>query len=137
MNTVESESDSSQLYSFFSHRRFKSSDIPGIVSKGVADFCTVYVISKGKISSVRNASRPAPHTSPLLSHIQNKVNDNKNNAIASQFEAKSTHSISMRGLFSQLYDVSYFTMVDVLGYPTSVVEGVGDEFISVRESLIS
>ena len=25
----------------------------------------------------------------------------------------------------------------VLGYPTSVVEGVGDEFISVRESLIS
>ena len=25
----------------------------------------------------------------------------------------------------------------LLGYPTSVVEGVGDEFISVRESLIS
>ena len=25
----------------------------------------------------------------------------------------------------------------VLGYPTSVVEGVGDEFISVRESIIS
>ena len=31
-----------------------------------------------------------------------------------------------------LYDKQY-----VLGYPTSVVEGVGDEFISVRESLIS
>ena len=27
--------------------------------------------------------------------------------------------------------------VFLLGYPTSVVEGVGDEFISVRESLIS
>ena len=27
--------------------------------------------------------------------------------------------------------------VFMLGYPTSVVEGVGDEFISVRESLIS
>ena len=25
----------------------------------------------------------------------------------------------------------------VLGYPTSVVKGVGDEFISVKESLIS
>ena len=25
----------------------------------------------------------------------------------------------------------------LLGYPTSVVEGVGDEFISVRENLIS
>ena len=28
-------------------------------------------------------------------------------------------------------------MKRMLGYPTSVVEGVGDEFISVRESLIS
>ena len=28
-------------------------------------------------------------------------------------------------------------MTYVLGYPTSVVEGVGDEFISVREILIS
>ena len=25
----------------------------------------------------------------------------------------------------------------LLGYPTSVVEGVGDEFINVRENLIS
>lgn len=86
-------------YSLFSYRRFKTSDVPGIISKGAADFCTVYVISKSKISSVRNASRPAPHTSPLLSHIQNKVT---NKAVASQFEAKSTHFTSMKGLFSQL-----------------------------------
>ena len=31
----------------------------------------------------------------------------------------------------------HFKMGKVLGYPTLVVEGVGDEFISVRESLIS
>ncbi|KAL9665619.1 hypothetical protein QQ045_021040 [Rhodiola kirilowii] len=37
-------------------RKFKSSDIPGSVSKSAPDFCTVYIISKGKISSVRNAS---------------------------------------------------------------------------------
>ncbi|XP_062110945.1 U-box domain-containing protein 35-like [Humulus lupulus] len=51
--------------------RFKGSSIPSIVSKVAPDFCTVYVISKGKVSSVRNSSRPAPYSSPLLSHIQN------------------------------------------------------------------
>ncbi|CBI18425.3 unnamed protein product, partial [Vitis vinifera] len=81
----------SSKYSFI--RRFKISDVPGSVSKGAADFCTVYVISKGKISSVRNASRTAPHVSPLHSHIQNKVN---NNAIANPVEAPSSHSISIR-----------------------------------------
>ena len=28
-------------------------------------------------------------------------------------------------------------LIKVLGYPTSVVEGVSDEFISVRENFIS
>ncbi|XP_054783209.1 U-box domain-containing protein 35-like isoform X1 [Prosopis cineraria] len=57
--------------------RFKSSTIPSGISKGAPDFCTVYVISKGKISSVRNASRPAPHASPLLSKMQNLDNQNE------------------------------------------------------------
>ncbi|KAF3968335.1 hypothetical protein CMV_007761 [Castanea mollissima] len=52
-------------------RRFKSSSIPSTVLKGAPDFCSIYVISKGKVSSVRNASCPAPYTSPLLEHIQN------------------------------------------------------------------
>ncbi|CAA2970804.1 U-box domain-containing 52-like isoform X1 [Olea europaea subsp. europaea] len=51
-------------------RRLKMVDIPTSVSKGVPDFCTVYVISKSKISSVRNASRPAPFASPLYKQIQ-------------------------------------------------------------------
>ncbi|XP_038887897.1 U-box domain-containing protein 35-like [Benincasa hispida] len=50
--------------------RFKSSSIGSSVSKGAPDFCTVYVISKGKVSSVRNASRSAPFTSPLQEHLQ-------------------------------------------------------------------
>ncbi|GFP79419.1 U-box domain-containing protein 35 [Phtheirospermum japonicum] len=37
-------------------RRFKTVDIPGSVSKGAPDFCTVYVISKGKVASIRSAS---------------------------------------------------------------------------------
>ncbi|KAL9338566.1 hypothetical protein Peur_067581 [Populus x canadensis] len=42
---------------------FKAADIAGNVSRGAPDFCTVYVISKGKIQSMRPASRPAPVTS--------------------------------------------------------------------------
>ncbi|KAF1858748.1 hypothetical protein Lal_00044781 [Lupinus albus] len=46
--------------------RFKGSDIPGTLSKGAPDFCTIYVVSKGKIQSMRSASRPVPFVSPLL-----------------------------------------------------------------------
>ncbi|KAM7490644.1 hypothetical protein LguiA_033565 [Lonicera macranthoides] len=49
--------------------RFKTKDIPASVTKGVPDFCTVYVISKGKISSSRSASRPAPGISPLRNQL--------------------------------------------------------------------
>ncbi|XP_068642594.1 U-box domain-containing protein 35-like [Aristolochia californica] len=53
-------------------RRFKAADVPTSVSKGAPDFCTVYVISKGKISSVRSATRPAPAMSPLRTQIHNQ-----------------------------------------------------------------
>ncbi|XP_020553494.1 U-box domain-containing protein 35 isoform X2 [Sesamum indicum] len=36
--------------------RFKTADIPGNVSKLAPEFCTVYVISKGKAASIRAAS---------------------------------------------------------------------------------
>ncbi|KAG9154007.1 hypothetical protein Leryth_000516 [Lithospermum erythrorhizon] len=49
--------------------RFKTKDIPGSVSKGVPDFCSVYVISKGKASTTRSASRRAPASNPLRNHI--------------------------------------------------------------------
>ncbi|XP_020224072.1 U-box domain-containing protein 52 isoform X2 [Cajanus cajan] len=49
--------------------RFKVADIPGIVSKGAPDFCTVYVVAKGKIQSMRSASRAAPAFSPLQSQL--------------------------------------------------------------------
>ncbi|ESW07864.1 hypothetical protein PHAVU_010G165000 [Phaseolus vulgaris] len=53
--------------------RFKKST-PSIILKGVPEFCSVYVISKGRISSVRSASRRAPHASPLLGQIET-IND--------------------------------------------------------------
>ncbi|KAL3825533.1 hypothetical protein ACJIZ3_021562 [Penstemon smallii] len=45
-------------------RRFKTVDIPGNVSKGAPEFCNVYVISKGKVSSARSASIPVPKEVP-------------------------------------------------------------------------
>ncbi|OIV93978.1 hypothetical protein TanjilG_05681 [Lupinus angustifolius] len=39
-------------------RRFRTTDIPNLVSKGAPPFCTVYIISKGKISTVKSATAP-------------------------------------------------------------------------------
>jgi len=52
--------------------RFKATDVPGSVAKGAPDFCNVYVISKGKIQSMRSASRPAPPSSPFRSQLINQ-----------------------------------------------------------------
>ncbi|KAK4745997.1 hypothetical protein SAY87_012309 [Trapa incisa] len=51
--------------------RFKASSISSSVSKAAPDFCNVYIISKGKVSTMRNSSRPAPYASPLLEQIHN------------------------------------------------------------------
>ncbi|OEL35258.1 Cytochrome P450 709B2, partial [Dichanthelium oligosanthes] len=48
--------------------RFKA-DIPTTISKGAPDFCSVYVVNKGKVSSQRNSIRAAPRVSPLRSQI--------------------------------------------------------------------
>ncbi|EEF44126.1 U-box domain-containing protein 35 [Ricinus communis] len=52
--------------------RFKATDTPGSVLKGAPDFCTVYVISKGKIQSTRSASRPPPSLSPMHTQLVNQ-----------------------------------------------------------------
>ncbi|XP_052209256.1 U-box domain-containing protein 35-like [Diospyros lotus] len=48
-------------------KKWKTTDIPLSVTKATPDFCTVYVVSKGKISS-RSALRPAP----LRNHALNQ-----------------------------------------------------------------
>ncbi|KAG6585411.1 U-box domain-containing protein 35, partial [Cucurbita argyrosperma subsp. sororia] len=52
--------------------RFKTTDIPGTILKGAPDFCNVYVISRGKIQTMRSASRPAPTSSPLRNFLLNQ-----------------------------------------------------------------
>lgn len=43
-------------------KTFKKPDIPNILTKSVPDFCSVYVIAKSKLLSVRSALRPVANT---------------------------------------------------------------------------
>ncbi|KAJ8564524.1 hypothetical protein K7X08_000984 [Anisodus acutangulus] len=51
--------------------RFKTMDVPSSVSKVVPGFCSVYVIAKGKVQSIKNASAPVPSTPPA--QLQNQT----------------------------------------------------------------
>ncbi|GAB2286476.1 hypothetical protein Dimus_020875 [Dionaea muscipula] len=56
-------------------RKLKGPDVPTNVTKGAPNFCTVYVISKAKVLSVRTASRPvlpAPSIPQLHSAPQSR-----------------------------------------------------------------
>ncbi|KAJ8632909.1 hypothetical protein MRB53_026245 [Persea americana] len=46
-------------------KKFRNHDVPSSVVKSAPDFCTVFVIAKNKVMTVRSASRPLP---PLLKH---------------------------------------------------------------------
>ncbi|GMI83853.1 hypothetical protein HRI_002054600 [Hibiscus trionum] len=54
--------------------KYKAPDITGTISKNAPDFCSVYVTSKNKISSMRSASRPPPPISPLRNQLLNQSN---------------------------------------------------------------
>ncbi|KAJ0718464.1 putative protein kinase RLK-Pelle-RLCK-IXb family [Helianthus annuus] len=56
--------------------RFRSSDVPSHVMKSIPDFCTVYVISKGKISSTKKASKAVSFPSPLREKIEEQSSIN-------------------------------------------------------------
>ncbi|XP_048134205.1 U-box domain-containing protein 35-like isoform X2 [Rhodamnia argentea] len=68
-------------------RKLKYTDVATSVSKSAPDFCSVYVISKGKVVSVRQARRPVVNTatpprqpnsrcvSPICSPEQTKLQD--------------------------------------------------------------
>ncbi|BFG20969.1 hypothetical protein CerSpe_072430 [Prunus speciosa] len=55
-------------HSFF--RSFKVTDVPSCVIKGVPDFCTLYVIGKGKISYMQTATIPPPKKARNQIHKQ-------------------------------------------------------------------
>lgn len=51
-------------------RSFRSVDTSTMIHKHVPDFCTVYVISKGKVSYARKAIRPAPRQANSLLDLE-------------------------------------------------------------------
>ena len=79
----------------FMGSRFKVTDIPGSIVKGAPDFCNVFVISKGKIQTMRSASRPAPTVSalrgPLAQQSSKKLSDTPDFPVS--------HSATARGNF--------------------------------------
>ena len=82
-----------------------------MVSRGAPDFCTVYVISKAKMSSVRNASRPVPHMSPLQSYIENIVKDKPN--VSTPVSTPPRRSMSIRGFFISIVLINYLTLLQL------------------------
>lgn len=74
------------------------------------DFCTVYVVSKSKLSSVRNATRPVTHTSPLQSQIESIVKNKP--TIVTVIDTPPRGSVSSNKGLSVLmfcfYSITYF-----------------------------
>ncbi|XP_016647171.1 PREDICTED: U-box domain-containing protein 35 [Prunus mume] len=52
--------------------RFRTMDVPSTVSKEAPDFCTVYVIGKGKVSSMHCATRTLPRKASSRNQIQDQ-----------------------------------------------------------------
>ncbi|XP_020600056.1 U-box domain-containing protein 52-like [Phalaenopsis equestris] len=91
-------------------RRFKSADVASHVSKGAPDFCTVYVISKGKLLSTRSAVRAAPAMSPLRAQIQSQASFKPDTAEPHHFlgpkgesapKARNLHDESIKSPFTR------------------------------------
>ncbi|KAK4436025.1 U-box domain-containing protein 51 [Sesamum alatum] len=80
-------------------KRLKMVDIPSSVSKTAPDFCTVYVISKTKISSVKNASRLAPFASPLKTQIQQMEEQANGTSSTPEAHNKSTPTMGRSSSF--------------------------------------
>ncbi|KAG5242914.1 U-box domain-containing protein [Salix suchowensis] len=70
-------------------RKFKSTDVPGNVSKRAPDFCSVYIISKGKISAVRSASSSPTPKNSIQTQMQSRAN-NKSDTVETLFKSPFT-----------------------------------------------
>lgn len=65
--------------------------------KVAPDFCTIYVISKGKISSAKKSLKAAPFVSPLHEQIEEKSNNaNSFVSIAPNNNNNNNHSFQSR-----------------------------------------
>lgn len=54
------------------HRRFRITDVPSTVLKGLPNSCTVYVVGKGKLSYVRAATSAPQLKAPPCNQMQHQ-----------------------------------------------------------------
>lgn len=97
------------------YRRFKTTDVPSSVSKAAPDFCTVYVIAKGKISSVRSASS-VPAKPPLRNHVQHQTSN-----ISDSNETPSMRNQHFRGTYVSLILASCYFQPVCFGHHSQVL----------------
>lgn len=121
----------------FSFRRFKTRDIPGTILKTVPNFCTVYVISKGKISATKAASRQPPYVSPLQSLAPPRPNTVQSDASSEKLLRTST-----QGYFCTLYIFNYnhsykYVMIFLISLPSVPMPRMSIDSIYPRRSVDS
>ncbi|KAJ6747188.1 hypothetical protein OIU74_029618 [Salix koriyanagi] len=80
-------------------RKFKSTDVPGNVSKRAPDFCSVYIISKGKISAVRSASSSPTPKNSIQTQTQSRAN-NKSDTVETLFKSSLSPSVPGRSPYT-------------------------------------
>ena len=87
--------------------KFKASDIASSVSKAAPEFCNVYIIAKGKISSLRSAtSSPGPNSRLHMQHSQSSHNSPSFNHLDARFTPSTrglTYPPYMCILFANIY----------------------------------
>ncbi|KAK9281349.1 hypothetical protein L1049_004249 [Liquidambar formosana] len=76
-------------------RKFRDADVPSGLAKNAPEFCTVYVIAKGKLQSVRSASRPATPTGPVTPRQPSKL------GLQANFSPESPESEDISSSFSR------------------------------------
>ncbi|KAK4770027.1 hypothetical protein SAY87_030559 [Trapa incisa] len=76
-------------------RKLKNPDVPNILSKAAPDFCSIYVISKGKVVSVKPAQRPAAALNTALT----PNNPASVDPLMGEFDQNDAHRYLSRGTF--------------------------------------
>lgn len=88
-------------------RPFKNMDVPTAVSKAAPEFCSVYIISKGKISSVRPATRPKKLSANKFQELD--ATGSHFQSVKSSPDVVGSSGIQNKRFESNLYDHSSFS----------------------------
>ncbi|CAN4097396.1 unnamed protein product [Withania somnifera] len=120
--------------------RFKIVDVPNSVAKVIPGFCTVYVIAKGKVQSIKNASAPVPSTPHAL--LQNQTNSSlgaKLGLVETHYGQSNDTRGSMTDIRSPYSTRSLTDAADFIKSPFNRDKGINRSYgdLSVGESDLS